>query len=182
MNRSFSFHHLYLTGYRGSGKTSLGKWLGARLSRPVIDLDDRIEEAAGCSIREIFEQEGETGFRDRETDALRHLSGEPESVVSLGGGAILRDENRKFIAATGYCIWLQVDADTVLRRLAQDNSTAARRPALTTLPPREEIEALLAARKKFYVLAADVAIEVVGKDIDSIGAESIEAIRGQTVA
>ena len=92
---TLAYHHIYLTGYRGSGKTSVGKRLGQRLFLPVIDLDDRIEAAADMSIREIFAHEGEAGFRDRESAALRVAGVELPSVVSLGGGAILREENRR---------------------------------------------------------------------------------------
>ncbi len=168
---SHTDQHLYLTGYRGSGKTSVGKWLGEKLSRPVIDLDDRIEAAAGCSIREIFASEGELGFRDRETAALAMVADEAPSVISLGGGTILRAENRLVIATTGYCVWLQADADTVLQRLINDTATSARRPALTSLPPRAEVESLLLAREPLYRLASNAVIDVVGKRVASIGQE-----------
>ncbi len=171
-----SNHHIYLTGYRGSGKTSVGKLLGKKLARPVIDLDDRIEETASRSIREIFETEGEVGFRDRETAALRVVISEMPSVVSLGGGAILRAENRRLIAATGFCIWLKADADTVLQRLHCDATTAQRRPALTALPPRLEIVSLLAAREPIYAMVSNVAIDVMGKQILEITNEAIMSL------
>jgi shikimate kinase len=166
-----SFHHLYLTGYRGSGKTSVGKWLEGKLLRPVVDLDDRIEQAAGMSIREIFEREGEAGFRDRESAALLVVSQEEPSIVSLGGGAILREENRRIIASSGFCIWLKVDVDTVLSRLAQDTSTVERRPSLTTLPAREEVLTVLAAREPTYASVANGQIDVTNKSIQTAGEE-----------
>jgi shikimate kinase len=168
---SSSFHHLYLTGYRGSGKTSVGKWLEGKLLRPVVDLDDRIEQAAGMSIREIFEREGEAGFRDRESAALLVVSQEKPSIVSLGGGAILREENRRIIATSGFCIWLKVDVDTVLSRLAQDTSTAERRPSLTTLPAREEVLTVLAAREPIYESVANGQIDATNKSIQTAGEE-----------
>jgi shikimate kinase len=168
--------HLYLTGYRGSGKTSIGKLLGAKLRRAVIDLDDCIEAKARMSIREIFEREGEAGFRDRETEALKTVSQEEASVVSLGGGAILREENRKLIAKTGKCIWLKVDAETVAKRLKRDASTASRRPSLTQLPLREEIEALLVAREPLYALASNLCINAVGRSQRTIANEILTAI------
>jgi shikimate kinase len=171
-----SYHHLYLTGYRGSGKTSVGKLLGEKLAMPVVDLDDRIEAAADMSIRDIFDREGETGFRARESVALRVVGGELPSVVSLGGGAILSEENRSMISSTGFCIWLKVDADTVLARLDRDAETAARRPALTKLPPREEIASMLAFREPIYSAVANVAIDVTGKQISKIADEVIAAL------
>lgn len=173
---TLTYHHIYLTGYRGSGKTSVGKLLGQRLSRPVIDLDDRIEAAAGMSIREIFEEEGEAGFRDRESVALRMAGVELPSVISLGGGAILREENRRLIAATGFCVWLKADIDTVLERLNRDTVTAERRPALTTLPQREEIASMLTTREPIYASASNVAINVTGKQLNEITDEVLVAI------
>lgn len=172
--------HLYLTGYRGSGKTSVGKLLGAKLHRGIIDLDDCIEADAGMSIREIFEREGEAGFRDRETKALKAVSKREASVVSLGGGAILREENRKLIAATGKCVWLKVDADTVAKRLKRDTSTGSRRPSLTSLPPREEIESLLAAREPLYAVASNLCINAVGRSQRTVANEILKAIQNKS--
>jgi shikimate kinase len=166
-----SFHHLYLTGYRGSGKTSVGKWLEGKLLRPVVDLDDRIEHAAGMSIREIFELEGEAGFRNRESAALLAVSQEKPSIVSLGGGAILREENRQIIASSGFCVWLKVHADTVLSRLAQDSTTAERRPSLTSLPAREEVLTVLTAREPIYASVANGQIDATNKSIPATGEE-----------
>ena len=174
MNRAF--HHLYLTGFRGSGKTSVGKWLAAKLALPVIDLDDCIEDAAGMSIQQIFAAEGEPGFRERESLALKSVSVQPPSVVSLGGGAILREQNRQLILATGFCIWLDVDADTAFERLARDAATPQRRPSLTNLPGREEIVSLLAQRAALYALAANVRIDVAGKSVEAIGEQILAAV------
>lgn len=171
-----SFHHLYLTGYRGSGKTSVAKWLGQKLNLPALDLDDRIEALADLSIRQIFEREGELGFRNRESAALKSVSRESASVVSLGGGAILRDENREVIQVTGFCVWLKIDADTALQRMAGDSTTSERRPALTSLPPREEIISLLHQRAPFYAAAANAEIDVVGKGIEAIGEEVLALV------
>lgn len=168
--------HLYLTGYRGSGKTSVGKLLGTKLRRTVIDLDDCIEAEAGMSIREIFDREGEVGFRDRETNALKAVAHKSPSVISLGGGAILREENRKLIATTGQCVWLKVDADTVAKRLKRDSSTASRRPSLTSLPPREEIEALLAAREPLYQMASNLCVNAIGRPQRTIANEILKAL------
>ena len=171
------YHHIYLTGYRGSGKTSVGKRLGQRLLLSVIDLDDRIEAAAEMSIREIFEHEGEAGFRDRESAALRVAGAELPSVVSLGGGAILREENRRLITATGFCVWLKIDVDTVLARLTHDAATADRRPALTRLSQREEVASMLATREPIYQSVSNVAIDVTGKQVKEIADEVIAALQ-----
>jgi len=170
------YHHIYLTGYRGSGKTSVGKLLSQILSLPVIDLDDHIEAAARMSIREIFETESEAGFRDRESQSLRIVAAQSPSIVSLGGGAILREENRRLITSTGFCVWLKVDVDTVIERLQLDAITAERRPALTTLPQRDEIASMLATREPIYASVSQVAISVTGKQLHDIADEVIAAM------
>lgn len=163
--------HLYLTGYRGSGKSSVGRRLAERLDRAWIDLDERIESRSGRSIREIFASGGEGEFRQLEEAALTAVAAGPPAVISLGGGAVLRPGNRQLIRRTGLCVWLQVDAETVLQRLAADASTAARRPSLTSLPQRQEIETLLQYRCPWYEQVADASVGTVGRDIDEITAD-----------
>ncbi len=163
--------HIFLTGYRGSGKTSVAKLLAANLNLPAIDLDDCIEATAAMSIREIFAREMESGFRAREARELSLACDGPTSVIALGGGAILRPRNRELIAACGCCVWLQVDVETVLDRLQCDETTGARRPALSTLPPREEIQTMLETRAPLYASVADFNITVVGKSVAEVAAE-----------
>lgn len=170
--------HLYLAGYRGSGKSSVGRRLATRLKRPWIDLDDAIETRARRSIREIFASGGETEFRDLEEATLAAVASQPPAVISLGGGAVLRPNNRRLIADTGICVWLRVDAATVLERLTHDANTAERRPALTGLPQREEIETLLAQRQPLYEQVAHYQIDTVGRAVDAIAQDCWEAIRG----
>ncbi len=170
--RSSLDRHIYLCGYRGSGKTSVGRELGRLIGRPVIDLDDRVEATAGKSIREIFAESGEAGFRDLESAELESIaSNQPAGVVSLGGGAILRDRNRRVILSSGICVWLQADVDTVLHRLESDASTRDRRPSLTGLPNREEIESLLIAREPLYREIAVITIDTRGRSIEGLAAE-----------
>jgi len=168
--------HLYLTGYRGSGKTTVGRMLAESLGRNCIDLDDEIERTAAATIREIFAKVGEAGFRDLESAALQRCAAEKPAVISLGGGAILRPSNRDRIHQTGVCVWLQIDADTVLQRLAADASTADRRPSLTGLPPRAEVQSLLEQRRPLYHQTADFAIDVVGRSIADITREILVTI------
>ena len=160
--------HLFLTGYRGSGKSSVAKQLSVRLSLPVIDLDDEIERAAGKSIKEIFAEAGEQGFRDQEAAALQRVVNEPKSIISLGGGAILRPENRECIKQHGVCVWLQVDAATAEARLSSDPTTGARRPSLTDLDWRKEIETQLELRRPIYAAAADYEVDTTKPSLDEV--------------
>lgn len=170
--------HLYLTGYRGSGKSSVGRELARRLNRPAIDLDDEIERAAGCTIREIFATAGETGFRDWETRTLQQVVGRPPAVIALGGGAVLKAENREQIARSGLTVWLQIDAQTVCQRLQDDASTTDRRPALTRLPQQQEVAQLLEQRQPLYHQIASIHVTTVGRSIAAIVTDILERVAG----
>jgi shikimate kinase len=151
--------HLYLVGYRGSGKSSVGVMLAERLHRPFLDTDGWIENYSGRSIPEIFEQDGEQSFRDLETFALHQLPGSPPMVVSLGGGAVLRDANREILQRTGKIVWLRADPAVLAARIAADQARGARRPSLTGLDPVQEVEQVLSARESIYRDVADWELE-----------------------
>ena len=102
-----SLANLILCGMPGSGKSSLGALCAQQLGRTFVDLDTEIEKAAGCSIPEIFQKEGEEGFRRRETEALRHFSWEKGLVLATGGGTVLREENQGLLRQNGLCVWVR---------------------------------------------------------------------------
>ncbi|MEM9589339.1 MAG: shikimate kinase [Planctomycetota bacterium] len=174
-------HHIYLTGYRGTGKTSTGRLLARQLARPLIDLDARIEADSRRSIAEIFERDGEESFRDLESDALAAVASQAEpAVVALGGGAILRPQNRERIASSGTCVWLDADPEVIARRLAADQVDAVtQRPALTALGVVGEIRKVMASRRSLYADAADIHIDtsagtladLVERIVDALGLE-----------
>lgn len=166
--------HLYLTGYRGCGKSTVAKQLADRLRRPVVDLDDIIESDANLTIATIFETENETGFRNRESESLQRVSQTTARVISLGGGAILREENRRIIRRTGLCVWLDAAPGVIAGRLASDSSTGNRRPSLTGQPVLQEIQDVMAQREPLYREAADLRVDT--------SELSVEAIVGRIVA
>ena len=168
--------HIYLTGYRGTGKTSIGKIIAHEIRRPLVDLDEKIESDAGMSIREIFDKGGESLFRDLESTALRLVIDGPPSVISLGGGAIVREENRRLIGETGDCLWLDARADELAARIEGDDSTADRRPALTSQGLIDEIEMLLEQRRPLYQEIATFRIDTSGKSIDQVAEEAVSLI------
>jgi shikimate kinase len=171
--------HLYLTGYRGTGKTSVGVTLAKSLGRLVVDLDQVIEANAGKSIREIFDQGGEPLFRQLETEALMTVADAPQAVVSLGGGAVLSEENRGIIRRSGICFWLDADAETIAERIHHDQTTADRRPPLTSLGELEEIHQLLSERRNLYEAAANHRIETVGKSVDEVASEILSVVQNE---
>lgn len=164
--------HLYLVGYRGPGKSTIGRLLAARLGRPLVDTDDAIESTAGMSIREIFAAEGETGFRDREQRAIAEVANEPSSlVVALGGGAILRETNQALIQQSGRVVWLQGSPSALYARIQADESSTARRPRLSQLSGYDEIVEVLAKREPIYRKLAELTIYTDRRTPDDIVAE-----------
>ena len=101
--------HVVLVGPMGSGKSTLGRALAARLARPFVDVDARIEADAGCSIAALFAAEGEAGFRAREARVLAAVLGGPAAVIATGGGAVLAEANRTAMRAAGVVVYLGCD-------------------------------------------------------------------------
>lgn len=149
---------IILVGYRGTGKTTVGRLLAKRLGWAFADVDDLIEAGARKSVAEIFATEGEPGFRDREAAALAELVSRPNHVIATGGGAILRESNRLLLRKSGFIAWLTASPETAWGRLVRDPTTAERRPNLTATGGVEEVRALVAARESLYRETADFAV------------------------
>jgi shikimate kinase len=171
--------NIVLIGYRGSGKSAIGTCLAARLSLAFVDTDGLIVQRAGKTIREIFEGEGETGFRAHESDVIRDVATTDRQVIALGGGAVLRAEN---IAALrrhpgSKIVWLQAAPDVLYRRIAADTATSANRPNLTAAGGLGEVKRLLAARTPLYHAAADVAYDVSDVTVEQAAAQVMKLLR-----
>lgn len=164
-------HHLFLAGYRGTGKTAVAQVLSERLRMQAVDLDDEIQEAAGRSIAEIFAGGGESEFRRLESERLAEIAAGPARLIALGGGAVLREENRRVIRQTGRCVLLTASVETLAQRVAGDAASGAQRPALTSLGQAEEIRQLLDARKTAYQAAADHVVDTEGKSVQQVADE-----------
>ena len=138
--------HIFIYGPPGTGKSTIGKTLARNLKIPFIDLDRVIETNAGMPIPEIMEEQSESVFRDRETAALKNLANEKESVVALGGGALLREENRLFAEGHGKVVLLMADVKTLFQRI---NEGPNKRPLLEG-DLLEKLTSLLKKRDKHY--------------------------------
>jgi shikimate kinase len=138
----------------GAGKTAVGTILARKLAVPFLDSDEEIVQAAGRSIAEIFDRDGEAFFRARETEVIARLLRGPASVLSTGGGAFLSPVNRQLIHELGLSVWLKVDLEILWQRVRHKNT----RPLLRTPNPRETLAQLLAARLPAYA-QADVTVE-----------------------
>ncbi|MFN4217983.1 MAG: 3-dehydroquinate synthase [Candidatus Bipolaricaulia bacterium] len=149
--------NIYLMGFMGAGKSTVGRLLGCVLEREFLDLDEEIIARAGCPIAKIFEAEGEFGFRERESQALHEVARRQNLVVALGGGAVLRDENWELLQQTGVSIYLKVRPHILAERLESEPE----RPLLLGLTPvqrLQRISELLESRGARYE-QADLIIE-----------------------
>ncbi len=164
---------LALIGYRGTGKSTVGRILANRLRRPFLDCDLEIEARANRSIRAIFTELGEPAFRDWEERTLAELTaGNPTAVLATGGGAILREANRRRLRDFGFVAWLTAHPSVLVRRLETDRRGLAERPALTTAGTLAEIVQVLEMRTPLYSELADAVIETGQKSPNQV-ADSI---------
>lgn len=150
-----------LIGYRGSGKSTIAAGLAKRLGCSWQDADDALEAETGATITEFILARGEPAFRDLETVLLERLLATEKGVLATGGGVVLREQNRHLLRRDGRpVVWLTAPADVLRGRLAADQSTAARRPALAGGDVLDEVSAAVVAREPLYRSAADAVIDV----------------------
>jgi shikimate kinase len=140
---------VFLIGFMGAGKTTVGRILADRLGFHFVDLDEIVEANAGRSVRAIFAELGEDEFRRLEREALEHARGMKQTVIALGGGAYISKENRAIIDQTGKAVWLDCPLEICLGRIERDGS----RPLLAG---EMEMKALHDRRRPFYALADHV--------------------------
>ena len=167
--------NVVLTGFMGSGKSSIGRELSQSLGYPVIDTDALIVERAGKAIKEIFADEGEEVFREMESQVLRDLLAEHphKHIISTGGGIIGREENRSLLRELGYVIWLRVSPEEILKRTARNSE----RPLLNNDDPAETVARLLAERVPLYKETAHLTIDTDNLTFPEITAGIIESAR-----
>ena len=149
--------NIYLVGLMGAGKTTIGRQLAKRLQRRFLDSDHEIEARTGVRIPVIFEIEGESGFRKRESQVLLELAAEPELVLATGGGAVLALENRQCLRDTGLVIYLHAPPEVLYERTRHDRN----RPLLQVTEPLVRLRELYAARDPIYREIAHMVIESV---------------------
>ena len=163
---------IFLTGPMGSGKSTIGRQLAKQLAMPFHDSDHEIERRTGVDIPLIFDLEGETGFRKRETGVIDELTRLPGIVLATGGGAILDPENRERLGDRGTVIYLHTSVDQQLSRTAHDRN----RPLLQTPDPRTTLEELLAIRDPLYREIADLVIETDGMRVRDVVREIVRKL------
>lgn len=147
---------LILIGPMGAGKTSHGKWLARQLGRRFVDLDAYIENKTGAAITAIFDLEGESGFRQRESEALAEVLRDDNMVIATGGGAVLSAGNRERMKAAGLVIHLHIAPEQQLQRLANDR----KRPLLQGSNRAERLQQLAEIRTPIYRACADISLDL----------------------
>jgi shikimate kinase len=146
--------NVFIVGPTGAGKTSVGRRLAAHYGLLFLDLDHEIEQHCGASVNTVFELEGETGFRQRESALLEACASRQGIVLATGAGAVLDPANRRLLMQHGYVLWLQASVEQQLERLARDRS----RPLLAGEDRRARLEAMAVARTPLYREVADLVV------------------------
>jgi shikimate kinase len=166
MSRRGAFPGVVLVGFMGSGKSSVGRELARRFRAPFVDVDERIESAAGCRIRDLFGREGEPAFRVREKAALREVLSVRGCVVATGGGAFADEENRVLLRSYAPVVYLEAAVETLLERLAGDLG----RPLLRGGDREEVVRELLSRREPGY-RTADVTVRTDGRTVEDVAGQ-----------
>lgn len=158
--------NVILTGFMGTGKSSIGRLLAARLGYRFCDLDAVIVEQEGRSINEIFSSAGEEYFREVESATLQRILQQASQVVSTGGGAVIMQKNRDLMRKAGVVVNLVASPQSILRRLQNDDQ----RPLLRDSKSLEQVEKMLLERERFYS-EADIRIDTNGKNVEDVARE-----------
>jgi shikimate kinase len=168
-----------LVGYRGTGKTTVGRLLARRLEWDFVDADVLFEARTQSTIAAYFAQHGEAGFREEESRILRDLLHEPDwvhHVVSTGGGAVVLPTNREWLKSQ-FVVWLTAPADVIHERLTRDHATHTQRPNLTAQGGLAEIEAKLAERQPWYAEVSTHRFQTARLSPDEIADRIVEEYR-----
>ena len=169
--------NIFLIGPMGAGKTTVGRLLAQKLSLTFIDSDHEIEKHTGVDIPLIFEKEGEEGFRKREADIIDELTQQKNIVLATGGGAVIKEENRKHLINRGLVIYLQADIKHLIRRTRKDRN----RPLLQGPNPEKKLREIMQQREPLYRQTADHTIDTGKYSVQAIINQILEYQKKQTL-
>ena len=146
---------IVLIGMMGAGKSSVGRCLHRRMGLALLDTDEIVASNFGMSIPEIFAEHGEKKFREAETEALRRVRTEEQTIIITGGGIVLRKENVEILKSQAAIVWLDGDEETLFARASRKQN----RPLLQTKNPRKTFSQILGARRPLYANIADIRVD-----------------------
>ena len=170
-----------LIGFRASGKTSVGKRLSGLLGLPFRDTDALIQQQTGKTVREMVLEGGWPAFRQAEKAAIASLAGQEESVIALGGGAVMDPANVEALKPRGFFIWLQDGKETLQERLKGDRGNAEQRPPLSISGNGDE-EEILRRRIPLYEAISDLRIDTRGLSVEAVAEEILAALKDRKAA
>jgi shikimate kinase len=168
-------NNIVLIGFMGTGKSTIGRFLAEKLAWDLVDTDHYIEKQEGMSIAELFSKQGEMYFRAAETRAIQNIMANTNQVIATGGGAVLAEENRKALKASGYVVALTASVETIIQRVGGDRI----RPLLQG-KANEVVPQLLEQRKHAYDFA-DLTLSTDRLRIEFIAQRLLEAFHKRTV-
>lgn len=154
-SRKLQSGNLILVGMMGSGKTTMGRALAKHLGKAFVDSDEEIQKRTGVTIPHIFDVEGEAGFRQRETAAIRDLVLRDDMVLATGGGAVLMEQNRALLQQNGIVVYLKASVHDLWQRTRHDRN----RPLLQIADPHAKLMELFRQRDPLYLQVADIVIQ-----------------------
>jgi len=166
--------NIALIGFMGVGKTAVGKVLAEKLGRSFVELDLLIEQKAGKSIPEIFQQEGEIAFRELEMRVTEEIANKKKAVIACGGGIVLNKINIDRLRKSSRIVYLTASPEVMLKRVSSEEG---QRPLLEVDNPTLTIRELLGFRKPFYERAADIKIDTSKLDINAVSKQIISKLK-----
>jgi len=166
--------NMALIGFMAAGKTAAGKLLAERLGKQFIELDVLVEQRAGKSIAEIFQEDGEIAFRELEIEVTKEVSRNKNQVIACGGGIVLNKINIDRLKEQAVIVYLKASPEVILKRTSSDSTL---RPLLKGDNKAQTIRGLLRFRKPFYELAADIKIDTSKMDINSVAEQIIAKLK-----
>jgi shikimate kinase len=173
MTRHTRGNNVFLIGPMGSGKTAVGRQLARLLHLHFYDSDAEIEYRTGVDIPYIFEKEGESGFRERESEVIDSLTSLTDVVIATGGGAVLMERNRECLASRGHVVYLKTGIAQQLERTRHGRQ----RPLLYTENPEAKLRELMAHREPLYESIAAVVVPTDGRQVRTVADEIVQRLQ-----
>jgi shikimate kinase len=172
ISRKLQSGNLILVGMMGSGKTTMGRALAKQLGKTFVDSDEEIIKRTGVTVPHIFDVEGESGFRLRETAAIKDLAARDNLVLATGGGAVLAEENRTALQQNGIVIYLKASVHDLWQRTRHDRN----RPLLQTKDPHGRLTELFQQRDPLYQQVSDIVVQSGKQSVNVLMQHLIEKI------
>ena len=162
--------NIALVGFMGTGKTDVGRLLAEKLGKDFIEVDELIEQRAGKTIPEIFQQDGEIAFRELEIEATREAAAKKNAVIACGGGVVLNQINVDRLREHSVIVYLTASPEAIIQRTSSDTDE---RPLLVAEDKASRVEKLLNFRRPFYERAADITVNTSELDVAGVAGQII---------